>query len=1054
MVRTLKIFLITILITCGMASPGQNVDSLLKELDKAKGTSKVELLLAISETYLNTSGENALIFAEEALVQAEDINSNALKARALEYLGNAHNILNNHEVAIRNYEKSLEIFGDLNDESKVADVLSHMAIVYYMISEYYNALEYGRQALNINIDLNDSSKISEAYNTLGLIYWKLGDLGKALSNYMESLEYSREQNHNTINNIGIIYGVQGNYQKALEHQLMALEIRQQIGNKIGIAGSLNNIGIIYNRLNKLDTALIYFLEALKIRKEIGQPWRLAGAFNNVGSIYQAMGEFRTALSYYRQSLSSSNEAENAYEFANTLINMGNVFLEIGEYDSARVFLQDGVLLADRIQAKTLLRNGYFSLYELFSDQNDYDNALDYYKAYSVVKDSLISEQGKNKLAELRIKYETEEKERENEILRKNNSIQNLKLSRERNIRYFFSVILVLTIVLIVLLFNRYATRKRTAKILTEKNIQINKINQDLRKLNNELEERVRERTRNLEEEIFERKQAEKIQRVLYRIARAASTALSLKDLIHVVKQEVSRILELKNFFIALYDKESDSLSLPFFVDEKDSFDAFPGGKTLTTLVIKKKQMILLKHADILQMINSGDIEQNGTICKVWLGIPLHSEGEIIGAFVVQNYENENAFAKNDIKVLEFIADQIGIIIERKSSEDKLRRAKERAEESDRLKTAFLTNMSHEIRTPMNAIIGFSNLLMKPDLKQDKKHEYIGVIRNNTTSLLKIIDDIIDTARLEVGEIKIEEENFHVNKVVDELAFSYGQELKKMKKEVDLVVKKHIEDEDFTIRTDPYRVRQIISNLLSNSIKFVEKGFVELGYVIIDDKIQFYVKDTGIGIRKDKQNVIFDRFRQAEESYTRKYGGTGLGLSISKTLVHMLGGEIWLDSAEGKGTTFYFTLPYHRVENAVIKKQEEKRAPNKEYDLKEYTILVAEDVASNFELVKELLEITSAKVLWVKNGVEAVEKCKVNGKINLVLMDISMPEMDGLTAAKEIKKIRKDIPIVAVTAFARQEEKDKFLDAGCDDYIPKPIDEKQLLEAIYRLLKED
>ncbi|MBU2650868.1 MAG: tetratricopeptide repeat protein [Bacteroidetes bacterium] len=1031
-----------------------NVDSLLARLETTRGTDKVELLLSISEAYINTSGDNALVYAEEAFDLASSLKDKMLEARALENIGNAHNILNNHEMAIRNYEQALEIFQDLNSQAKTAVALSSLAIVYYKISEYYYALEYGRQALNLNLQLQDSLKISESYNTLGLIYWKLGDLGKALSNYMESMNYSDEDNHNTINNIGIIYGVQGNYEKALEHQLKALEIRQRIGNKIGIAGSLNNIGIIYNRLNKLDTALIYFLEALKIRLEIGQSWRLAGAYNNVGSIYQAMGEYQTALDYYRKSLKSSNEAENAYEFANTLLNMGNVFLEIKQYDSAQIYLQDGVLLSDRIQAKTLLRNGYFALYEMFQNGKDFSKALDYFKAYSVVKDSLISEQSQNKLAELRIKYETEDKERENELLRKNNSIQNLKLSRERNIRYLFSVILILTIILIILFFNRYKTRKNTAKMLTEKNIQINKINQDLRRLNNELEERVKERTKNLEDEIFERKQAENVQRVLYRIARAASTALSLKDLIQVVKTEVSKILELKNFFIALYDRESDSLSLPYFVDEKDQFEKFPDGKTLTSMVIHKKQMVLLKHDDILQMINSGEITQNGTLCKVWLGIPLHSEGEIIGAFVVQNYENENAFNKNDIKVLEFIADQIGIIIERKSSEDKLRRAKERAEESDRLKTAFLTNMSHEIRTPMNAIIGFSNLLLKPDLPQERKSEYIEVIRNNTTSLLKIIDDIIDTARLEVGEIKIEEENFHVNKVIDELVISYVQELKKLKKDVEIITKKHIEDQSLTMRTDPYRVRQILSNLLSNAIKFVEKGFIEVGYVIRDKKIEFYVKDSGIGIPADKQNVIFDRFRQAEETYTRKYGGTGLGLSISRTLVNMLGGEIWLDSAVGKGTTFYFNLPFHPVENITIDEKPQLLKKRTRQDLKNFTILVAEDVASNFELVKELLEITAAKVLWVKNGSEAVEKCKANEKISLVLMDISMPEMDGLTATRLIKEFRPSLPVIAVTAFARQEEKEKFLNDGCDDYIPKPIDEKQLLDSIYHLLHKE
>ncbi|MFO8129597.1 MAG: tetratricopeptide repeat protein [Bacteroidales bacterium] len=1035
------------------ATTAQSTDSLINLIDSRHGKSKINLLLEISEAYLNTSVESSLKYAQLALEDAKDIDYEQGKAKAYFYIGHAYNLMNTHELAIHNYKRSLELYNAMNDRVSLAEVNGRLAIVYYKISGYDEALNYANNALSINLQIQDSNRISDAYNTLGLIYWKLGNLDRALENYFLSLDYSAEDNHNTINNIAIIYGVQGNYEKALAYQFRALEKRRELGLNIGVAGSLNNVGIIYNRLNKPDTALVYFLEALKIRQEIGQPWRLAGAYNNVGSIYESMAEYDTALYYYRRSLQYSNEAENAYEFANTLLNMGNVFMEKGKYDSARIYLEDGVLLSDRIQAMTLLRNGYFSLYDLNERVGDFENALEYYKVYSIVKDSLYSEQSRNKIADLRIKYETEEKQREIELLRKTDSIKNLKLSRERNIRYLLSIIILLVIALIIFVYSRYAGRKKTNRMLTDKNIQINKINRDLRKLNSELENRVKDRTRNLQEEVNERKQAENIQRILFRIARAANTVASLKELVEVVRKEVSRILELKNFYIALYERESNSLSLPYFIDEKDDFTDFPEGNSLTWLVINKRQLLLLKHNDILQMINSGEIDQMGTVPRVWLGVPLLSEDRIIGAFVVQHYDNENAFSNREITVLEFIADQIGILIERKSSEDKLRQAKEQAEESDRLKTAFLTNMSHEIRTPMNAIIGFSNLLLKPNLGDDKKNEYLNIIKSNTSALLKIIDDIIDTARIEVGEIRMEDENLPVNKMLEELTMLFAQEKTRQgKHDVELRIKKYVDDDTFSVRTDPYRVRQVITNLLSNALKFVEKGYIEIGYTIKGTVLEFYVKDTGIGISKEKQLLIFDRFRQAEESYTRKYGGTGLGLSISKSLVRMLGGDMWVESRVNEGSTFFFTIAYHPVDHRSVENDDPKKAVgNVEYDWQDKTFLVAEDVKSNFELVKELLEITAARILWVKDGLEAIRMCEQNESIDLVIMDISMPKLDGLSAAIEIKKNRPELPIIAVTAFARNEEKEKFLKSGCDDYIAKPVNEDELLQSIYRFL---
>jgi CheY-like chemotaxis protein len=234
---------------------------------------------------------------------------------------------------------------------------------------------------------------------------------------------------------------------------------------------------------------------------------------------------------------------------------------------------------------------------------------------------------------------------------------------------------------------------------------------------------------------------------------------------------------------------------------------------------------------------------------------------------------------------------------------------------------------------------------------------------------------------------------------------------------------------------------------------VEKGYVEFGYNIEDDDLLFYVKDTGIGIPQHKQEFIFEPFRQVEESYTRKYGGTGLGLTICKSLVNLIGGKIWLESEEGKGTTFYFTIPYKKaIKDDVMESEEIDNAPVPDkYNWKDKTFMVAEDVESNFELVKELLEKTAAKILWVKDGQEAIDTAQDNGNIDLILMDISMPKLDGLSAAVAIKKFRKDLPIVAVTAFAKTEEKEKFLNSGCDDYIAKPIAEEELMDAISRQL---
>ncbi|MBL7104234.1 MAG: response regulator [Bacteroidales bacterium] len=549
----------------------------------------------------------------------------------------------------------------------------------------------------------------------------------------------------------------------------------------------------------------------------------------------------------------------------------------------------------------------------------------------------------------------------------------------------------------------------------------------------------------------EQKREENQKNVVYKIGNAVNTTKDLNELYTVIRLELDRVVDTTNLYIALYDKENDEITLPYFIDEKDHFTKFPAKKSLTAYLIKRNRSLLLKENDFLKLTESGEIEIIGTVAKVWLGIPLKVKDETIGALVVQNYHNEDAFSEKDQELMKFISNQISISISQKKTEIELKHAKEKAEESDKLKTAFLANMSHEIRTPMNAIIGFSELLNDPDLTIENHEEFIRLINENSKILLNLIEDIIDVAKIEAEQIKIIQSTCQVNQILDEIKNYYIDELENNKqKEIEIIINKQNMDESFAIITDPLRFRQIMNNLVGNAIKFTDKGYIEFGYKIIDDNIiQFYIKDTGIGLPLDKINLIFERFRQAEESSTKEYGGTGLGLTISKRLAEMLGGTIWVESVLHEGSTFFFNLPLKLIKSGIEMKPFDKLIDKHEWSDK--IILVAEDEISNFELVKAALQKTNVQILRAKNGIEAVSICKENNDINLVLMDIRMPEMSGYEATRKIKAFRSNLPIISLTAYAMADDKDKSLQAGCNDYISKPIKPQEFIKKISRYL---
>lgn len=380
-------------------------------------------------------------------------------------------------------------------------------------------------------------------------------------------------------------------------------------------------------------------------------------------------------------------------------------------------------------------------------------------------------------------------------------------------------------------------------------------------------------------------------------------------------------------------------------------------------------------------------------------------------------------------------------------ENELKEAKERAEESDRLKTSFLANMSHEIRTPMNGIIGFANLLRDPGLSEEKKDQFLKHIDHSSGQLLNIIDDIIDISKIESGQMKISNKPVRINVILEEIYSSFFHSIRgdgPGDKKVSFNLKKGNDSHDFTIVTDDYRLSQIFNNLIGNAIKFTKEGHITFGYTLKDHRhVEFFVSDSGIGIPNNKIKLIFDRFGQVNQERSFQPSGTGLGLPISKSLVNLMGGEMWVKSEVGKGCTFFFTLPL-----VVEEPMEEDRIhiSNKSYNWNHKLILVAEDEELNWMFVKEMLRQTGATIHRARNGNEVVEQTRKLTP-HAILMDIKMPEMSGIEAARKIREFNDTVPIIAQTAFVMAEEKEESLRAGCNHFVTKPLDRTTIMELI-------
>ncbi len=778
--------------------------------------------------------------------------------------------------------------------------------------------------------------------------------------------------------------------------LKNLSLAKSIDYKTGEGKAYNYIAMSYHITGNYDTSYVYYQKALSLFESENDTLNIGKIYNNLALLFSHREYYNLALEYHLKSLEIAEKLNNTESKFHSYNNIGITYEKLGEYDKAIDSYKMGlqVLSAEHIindlYYYAMSNIGVINLLTNHSDsaRSQITRGLNYF--LSVDNNYSIS-QSYSYLGQLAIEL-NDYPEAENFLSKSNFYAAKTDDNKLVVTNQFFAA---------KMLFKRNQLGNARIKFI--------EVLASAKKGNY------------VEMEIKSNLHLSKIDSINKNFKEALGfyqAANILKDSINSIKIR-NQIAELNIQYQTLQkDKEIELLTT---------------NKEMQELKIKRqlsqRKFLLAVLFGVLSVI----------IIVVFSHLKIKKKNYLL------SLQNEQIAETN--KKLLYHQERLEDIVEERTSE--LTKSKLKAEESDRLKSAFLANMSHEIRTPMNGILGFAELLREPDLSGEQQQKYINIIEKSGARMLNIITNIISISKIESGQMEVNMQETNINEQIEDVFTSFKPEIEG--KGIQFLFKNSLHSSQAILKTDREKVYTILSNIVNNAIKYTEKGLIEIGYNKKDGFFDIYVKDTGIGILKDRKEAIFERFIQADISDKMARQGAGLGLSISKAYVEILGGKIWVDSVLGKGSTFYFTIPFEKVlveDRTIQAKNSMKELKTK---LHTKTILITEDDEFSYEYLMTLLNKFAPKVIWVKEGEAAINVCKENPSIDIVLMDIKLPGMDGYEATKVIKAFNPNLPIIAQTAYAVSGDREKAMMSGCNDYCSKPIKGDELLEKMARLL---
>jgi signal transduction histidine kinase/CheY-like chemotaxis protein/Tfp pilus assembly protein PilF len=865
--------------------------------------------------------------------------------------------------------------------------------LHYSNCNYSEAEIYYQKGFELKQLTKDSIDYNYSYNALGNVYLETNKYEEALINYKKALELNTRFNiipglcysHNALGNF--YYEIE-DLEQAKIHFEEALHIGEQHQLDKNIAYSLTQLAKLQNRLGNRNSAIDLYNESLVISKKLFSTNGIASAYMGIGEVYQSIANNDKALEFQNNALKLFEEIGSPKNIAQCYLNIGMILYDMKDFELARENFLKSIEINKQIGYTKGTAIGYRKLGNSFIMENNFESSLTNYTKSLNLQTKIGNLKGIAScytnigLVHLKRKRLDIAENYFNKAIEINRGINNLKG--------------------VSVTYNNLAELYRIKK-------QPNKAIQYLLKSYDiaskmELKSLKAESSKSLSE--------------IYASQNEYEQALHYHQLyFELYNQLYNAQMENRIGWIQMQNEREKRVTLEkYFAKEKAIEKEKLKKQSLINSFLMAIVVLILLSITLIYRLYVTVKKANK---KLTIEVAERKKAE---SLLADNHRNLEGLVKT--RTLELI------------------KAKEKAELSDRLKTAFLANMSHEIRTPMNAIIGFSKLLRMTD-SLDKQENYVNIINKNGQVLLTLVNDIIDISMIESKQLKIQKSNFFIFPLLEELKSIFDEQKNYSKKEdIKFSILNNDTPSDLSLYSDPVRIKQILINLLRNALKFTNSGEINFGVELLENKLRFFVTDSGIGIPYEDQSLIYERFRQASNN-TVEYGGTGLGLTISKSLVELLGGKLWFTSKPNIGSQFYVDIPIQTTLNRGLT-ESTKSTLNIDFSGKK--ILVAEDTTSSFLYIQEVLRKTNAEIIWSKNGVETMEQFSSN-QFDLVLMDIQLPKIDGYEVSLKMKEHKPNIPIIIQTAFSNHAQQKEQLKYRFDAFIEKPYTQNELLQII-------